>query len=284
MLHPSASDRFLQDSEVGLRKRYGKVVRAERSVLRFHEYKLLQRPVGGEVLEAKLGPTLYRLVPESKRKQDAAMHGQASRGSGRGHGGGRGGTTIGGSALGGLHDVVQRRQLEIQQTEMNRLRQETAKLEKQLAAAHKKIAKQARQLSHYSAAATLLGPGSVLDGHEDDGNLDGDDGAAAAAGAAGAAAVAEAGTSSRGVDPGAIAEPGASLLHADFAVEGQAETEEVNQPETEEVNQAETEEAETATQKRNASSDTRSGPGHGSSAGGASGAAGDDAALLLSTL
>jgi hypothetical protein len=280
----SASDRFLQDSEVGLRKRYGKVVRAERSVLRFHEYKLLQRPVGGEVLEAKLGPTLYRLVPESKRKQDAAMHAQASRGSGRGHGGGRGGTTIGGSALGGLHDVVQRRQLEIQQTEMNRLRQETAKLEKQLAAAHKKIAKQARQLSHYSAAATLLGPGSVLDGHEDDGNLDGDDGAAAAAGAAGAAAVAEAGTSSRGVDPGAIAEPGASLLHADFAVEGQAETEEVNQAETEEVNQAETEEAETATQKRNASSDTRSGPGHSSSAGGASGAAGDDAALLLSTL
>jgi hypothetical protein len=67
----SASDRFLTGSEVGLRKRYGKVVREGLSVLRFHEYKLLQRESNGEVLEAKVGPALYRLVPESKRRQDS---------------------------------------------------------------------------------------------------------------------------------------------------------------------------------------------------------------------
>ena len=139
----SASDRFLSDSEVGLRKRYGKVVRAERSVLRFHEYKLLQRPKSGEVIEAKLGPTLYRLVPENKRRQEAA--------------GGAKGARLGGPPPPRAHLVQQ-------QQEMERLRKSNAKLEKQLEKARKKIAKQAQQLSEYSVAATLLGPGSVLAG------------------------------------------------------------------------------------------------------------------------
>ena len=56
----------------------------------------------------------------------------------------------------------------MQALEMERLRQATCKLERQLAAAKRRIAKQARQLSHFSAAATLLGPGSILDGASDD--------------------------------------------------------------------------------------------------------------------
>lgn len=157
----SASDRFLPGSEAGLRKRYGKVVREGLGVLRFHEYKLLQRLQNGEVLEGKLGPALYRLVPESKRRQESHAQSVDNRPK----------------AISNPVDVAaQRKQLQTQGIEMERLRKETAKLERQLAAAQKKIAKQAAQLSHFSAAAALLGPGSILDGAGDFGSDEDDQG------------------------------------------------------------------------------------------------------------
>lgn len=64
----SASDRFDKQSGLGLRKRYGKVVRRGLPVLRFYEYKLLHRDSKtGEHDERKDGPTLMHLVPVLNR-------------------------------------------------------------------------------------------------------------------------------------------------------------------------------------------------------------------------
>jgi hypothetical protein len=65
----SASDRFDAKIGLGLRKRYGKVVRGGGlPVLRFYEYKLLHRDAKtGEVDERKDGPTLMVLVSDLKR-------------------------------------------------------------------------------------------------------------------------------------------------------------------------------------------------------------------------
>jgi hypothetical protein len=107
---------------------------------------------------------------------------------------------------------VQRKQLQVQTLEMERLRLAASKLERQLAAARKRIAKQERQLSHFSAAATLLGPGSILDGADDDDSDEEDQ-------------------EQESTISGTLAQAGvgaaqhwqrSSLLHADFAVEGQA--------------------------------------------------------------
>ena len=65
----SASDRFDNATGLGLRKRYGKIVRDGLPVLRFHEYKLLTRQ-GQTVTETKDGPTLFRMVPETKRRRE----------------------------------------------------------------------------------------------------------------------------------------------------------------------------------------------------------------------
>eukprot|EP01048_Picozoa_sp_COSAG05_P007055 COSAG05_NODE_485_length_9349_cov_60.192865_9_plen_169_part_00 len=65
----SASDRFDDATGLGLRKRYGKIVRDGLPVLRFHEYKLLTRQ-GQTVTEKKDGPTLFRMVPERKQPRD----------------------------------------------------------------------------------------------------------------------------------------------------------------------------------------------------------------------
>ena len=103
-------------------------------------------------------------------------------------------------------------QLQLQALEMDRLRLTAFKLQRQLAAAHKRIAKQARQLSHFSAAATLLGPGSVLDGANDDDSDDEDQ-------------------YQEPTISGTLAQVGvasgqhcqrSSLLHAEFAAQGQA--------------------------------------------------------------
>lgn len=61
----SASDRFDPESNYGLRKRYGKIVRKGLSVIRFHEYGLLTRdPNTGELVEGKRGPTLFHILGE----------------------------------------------------------------------------------------------------------------------------------------------------------------------------------------------------------------------------
>ena len=72
----SASDRFDQQTNFGLRKRYGKVVReGGLCVLRFYEYKLLHRDAkSGEISEQKDGPTLFHLVPESRRVKLNSAH------------------------------------------------------------------------------------------------------------------------------------------------------------------------------------------------------------------
>ncbi len=195
----SASDRFLNGSDVGLRKRYGKVVREGLSVLRFHEYKLLERDSNGEVLEAKLGPALYRLVPESKRRQDGPRQPEAARVA---------------TASSPSDVVEQKKQLQMQALEMERLRQATCKLERQLAAAKRRIAKQARQLSHFSAAATLLGPGSILDGASDDDSDEDDQELEPTISGSLAQAVIGPATGQHWQR--------SSLRHADFAFEGQA--------------------------------------------------------------
>eukprot|EP01043_Picozoa_sp_COSAG02_P058015 COSAG02_NODE_7146_length_3157_cov_29.464373_1_plen_336_part_10 len=76
----SASDRFDAEIGLGLRKRYGKVVRgAGLSVLRFYEYTLLHRdPKTGEVDERKDGPTLMHLVPDLKRPKTGDHDGSVS--------------------------------------------------------------------------------------------------------------------------------------------------------------------------------------------------------------
>lgn len=76
----SASDRFDAEIGLGLRKRYGKVVRgAGLSVLRFYEYKLLHRdPQTGDIDERKDGPTLMHLVPDFKRPNTVDHDGSVS--------------------------------------------------------------------------------------------------------------------------------------------------------------------------------------------------------------
>ncbi len=68
----SASDRFDATSNLGMRKRYGKVVREGLPVLRFHEYTLLTRdPVTEEVTESPSGASLFHLVADTKRLKKA---------------------------------------------------------------------------------------------------------------------------------------------------------------------------------------------------------------------
>lgn len=64
----SASDRFDPTTNLGMRKRYGKVVREGLPVIRFHEYTLLTRdPVTGEAKEDPKGASLFHLVANTKR-------------------------------------------------------------------------------------------------------------------------------------------------------------------------------------------------------------------------
>jgi hypothetical protein len=109
----SASDRFTDDG-VGLRKRYGKIVREGLPVLRFHEYKLLKRNSADQrVSETKDGPTLFRLVPEAKRRRE----------------------------MGSMLSVVK-----TQQAELQRLRRSNQTLTKQLRQTEKQLSKQTTQL------------------------------------------------------------------------------------------------------------------------------------------
>ena len=64
----SASDRFPSTSNIGLRKRYGKIVRAGLPLLRFHEYTLISRdPCTDKVSEVPNSASLFRLVRETQR-------------------------------------------------------------------------------------------------------------------------------------------------------------------------------------------------------------------------
>ncbi len=64
----TASDRFPSTSNLGLRKRYGKIVRDGLPLLRFHEYTLISRnPLTDEVSEVPNGACLFHMVPETQR-------------------------------------------------------------------------------------------------------------------------------------------------------------------------------------------------------------------------
>lgn len=64
----SASDRFDPVSNLGLRKRYGKVVReGDLPVLKFQEFSLL-RKAGETLVEEKNGPTLFHIMPPDAKR------------------------------------------------------------------------------------------------------------------------------------------------------------------------------------------------------------------------
>ena len=77
----SASDRFDPVSGLGLRKRYGKVVRDNgRPVLKFQEFSLLRR-VQGTLTEPKNGPTIFHIMqPGAKRGSAIALGGPRGAG------------------------------------------------------------------------------------------------------------------------------------------------------------------------------------------------------------
>eukprot|EP01043_Picozoa_sp_COSAG02_P058632 COSAG02_NODE_7332_length_3061_cov_1.383862_1_plen_348_part_00 len=71
----SASDRFDDETGLGLRKRYGKIVRQGLPVLRFYEYKLLYcDPKTGAQEERKNSPTLMHIVPNATRADSDDVH------------------------------------------------------------------------------------------------------------------------------------------------------------------------------------------------------------------
>ena len=133
----SASDRFDRASNLGLRKRYGKVVREHLPVLRFHEYTLLTRDAKtGELKEQKGGPTLFYLVPEAtKRPKVDTLASSVASGSGSG------------AEEDARSTAAARKQLAVQEKQLEIMRAQEATLQLQLAEAKLLIKQQAEALA-----------------------------------------------------------------------------------------------------------------------------------------